>query len=320
MKIAAPSELVKLRPFRFYLGIATVWVVIVASWLACGIWPIWPIWLAAAVLIGIELNGIGNLLHDAFHWRVHSSKQANDLIARIFLSGPSLIPLTSGRHSHAAHHRLLAKSEDSDWFYYGNANKADISDFLQFLFSLFSGIQFLRVGLKVLFGKHRKVETGTISNTKAAAADLLAILLMQLVIAGLLWAITGLWWAWVPLWLAPVAMVYVGLNSLRSFCEHVEYSHDELPETQSLTRLYSIRSNAIERWIVSPFNMNFHAEHHMSVAVPYYNLPAYREYLDLENAIEYRSSYLGILLKYMTSLPLKPSLAEISTSAGVATK
>jgi fatty acid desaturase len=135
------------------------------------------------------------------------------------------------------------------------------------------------------------------------ARDIAIILGWQLALVGGLTAAVG-WWGYPVLWLAPVyCFTYLGDN-LRSFCEH---SHPESDAEADEHRLITFRSNPIERWFVSPMNMNYHAAHHLWVSIPYYNLPAAdAEMMRHPSAsdIEVRGSYVAYVIRYAFALPI----------------
>jgi len=71
-------------------------------------------------------------------------------------------------------------------------------------------------------------------------------------------------------------------------------------------RLITIRSFFLERAIVSPYNMNYHAEHHLLPSVPAPQLPELQKRLSRRDdtpPVLVRSSYAGALKRYAGELP-----------------
>jgi fatty acid desaturase len=89
----------------------------------------------------------------------------------------------------------------------------------------------------------------------------LGVGVVQIVLAVLLSLLGGLF-AYLLLWLLPLALAGI-LDRLRIKAEH---SPDG--------KVWSHRSNAVERFFLAPFGMNWHAEHHMTPHVPHYRLVA----------------------------------------------
>jgi len=77
---------------------------------------------------------------------------------------------------------------------------------------------------------------------------------------------------------------------------------EERPDHDNL--LISITSNPFERAFVAPFNMNYHAEHHLYPAVPARRLPEVRHALEAtpEPPRLIRTAYLTALVRYARSL------------------
>jgi fatty acid desaturase len=103
------------------------------------------------------------------------------------------------------------------------------------------------------------------------------------------------------LWVLPLITLTTVCHLIRSFIEHAVLT-EERPAHDNL--LVSITSNPIELAFVAPFNMNFHAEHHLYPAVPARRLPEVRQAL-AETAQPprlIRTAYLTALTRYARSL------------------
>ena len=93
--------------------------------------------------------------------------------------------------------------------------------------------------------------------------------------AVLFWAVFALGAGWLLHWSVPVA-IFLGfnwlqmLNLLKKSLEHGAGLEQE-PDPLFRTRTYF---HPMGGW-VSPFNINYHFEHHLNFTVPWYDLPAY---------------------------------------------
>jgi len=110
------------------------------------------------------------------------------------------------------------------------------------------------------------------------------------------------WWAYPLLWLAPLGTVTMLFHLVRSFVEHAISAGEE---TEHSNRLITIRSNILERGLVAPYGMNYHAEHHLLPTVPAPRLRALKHRLagheEIPPLLE-RRSYGSALLGYVRAL------------------
>ena len=105
------------------------------------------------------------------------------------------------------------------------------------------------------------------------------------------------------MWAGPLGTLTAFWHLVRSFSEHA-VTADEVAGHGD--RLVTTESNPIERFCLSPYNMNYHAEHHRYPFVPAPRLPEVRRRLAptrLGAATLVRRSYLSALRTYYRSLP-----------------
>lgn len=301
-RVRAYSEL---RPMRAVVDTLVAWLVIVAAWTAVAIYTRWWTVLIAVPVIGARYYALFIIGHDGLHRRLFRDRGANDLFNDVFILGPLAAITRLNNKNHLRHHQMLGSEEDPDRHRHACFNKTDLNELFAFL-----------VGVSTIFRSVRNVFRGRDTKTVVAATapddgprdgyrarDIAIILGWQAALIGGLTAAVG-WWGYPALWLVPVyCFTYLGDN-LRSFCEHSQPASDEQADEH---RLITFRSNPIERWFVSPMNMNYHAAHHLWVSIPYYNLPAADgEMMRHPSAreIEVRGSYLAYVLRYAFALPI----------------
>jgi fatty acid desaturase len=131
-----------------------------------------------------------------------------------------------------------------------------------------------------------------------ARRDALAVVGTQAALFAATTAATS-WWVYPALWLVPLGTLTAGSHLVRSFVEHAVLP-GERPEHDNL--LISTASNALERPLVAPFNMNHHAEHHLFPWIPARRLPEASRRIaasDAAPAILRRPSYLGTVLRHV---------------------
>jgi fatty acid desaturase len=118
------------------------------------------------------------------------------------------------------------------------------------------------------------------------------------------------WWGYIVLWWLPVYVFTFLGDNCRSFAEHSQPRPDEEGDSD---RLITFVSNPLERLLLAPMKMNYHAAHHLWPSIPYYNLPqADREMRasPYARALEWRGSYVGYLWRYYRALPIRSAAEE----------
>ncbi len=108
----------------------------------------------------------------------------------------------------------------------------------------------------------------------------------------------GIWFAGV--WLVAMATWYPLVTRIRNIAEHACTSHEPDPFTVARTT----KAGWLERLIVAPYYVHFHAEHHLFIAVPCYRLPRLHRLLaerGLTERMHLAPGYLDVLSQ-VTSL------------------
>jgi fatty acid desaturase len=288
------------------------WLWILAAWIIVAVSPTWWTVLLALPVIGCAHYGLFIIGHDGLHRRLFKKVRHNDLFADLFLLGPIGAITRINNKNHLAHHRFLASEDDPDRHKHGCFNKTELSEVFGYLTGLSSVFRTL---WNVYQG--RSVASASAASQPAHAPraagsqpdgytrrDFAILAGWQIVLIGGLSGAIG-WWAYPTLWLLPIYLFTFLGDNLRSFAEH---SHPESDDLADQHRLITYTSHPIERLLLAPMNMNYHAAHHLWPSIPYYNLPqADREMCANPgaDALERRGTYLGYLYRYYVALPLQ---------------
>jgi fatty acid desaturase len=256
--------------------------------------PAWYTFAAAFIVVSSRQQALLNCEHEAVHRKFLPTRRWNDLVGRYLCAAPVGSPLGAARDRHLAHHRLVGTPEDPDRELHSGEDKRTRGGLLRyFVGALLGGY----AGM-VLMGPRAPAEA---RGRNSARRDLLSLIVCQALIgAGL--SLAFAWWVYPTLWLAPLASVTALCHLLRSFVEHA-ISDREAPDHANL--LITIHSNFLERGLVAPYFMNYHAEHHVVPSVPAPRLKRLRQRLashpDAPPMLE-RSSYGGAVRGYARAL------------------
>lgn len=278
---------------------------------------------AAAVVVSSRQQALLNMEHDCTHGTFVPGRRWNDRIGSVLLGGPVGSPYFASSKRHLAHHRLVGTPSDPDLDLHNGAGGGTSAGLLKHFAGGVSGAY----AAKVFFDRspvagsgqahhHRFDDAGAPSPVDGetwrataggnrdgrvaseARRDALTVAGTQLALFAASTAATA-WWVYPVLWLAPLGTLTAGSHLLRSFVEHAVLP-GELPGHDNL--LISTTSNALERPLLAPFNMNHHAEHHLFPWIPASRLPEAKRRIEASQAappILRRRSYLGTVAQHV---------------------
>jgi fatty acid desaturase len=240
----------------------------------------------------------------------HAAAPFNMIVGRWFLNAPLLAAFAPVRFNHLTHHKSLGEEHDYERILYDLSCGQRVNSRRVLLWLLKMSLGGAIIASLGRYVGLSQSPSQSVSGPKVERADLIAIAVAQAIIALLMWAATGLWWSYIVLWVVPGSTVLPGLLAFRGMVEHADPG---IPPNYMLTFI----SNPIERFMVSPFNFNYHAEHHMFIAVSYDQLPQLRKFLLEKNAMTecvVLNSYFGRFLDVCRHLDAKER-REIETLA-----
>ncbi len=275
-----------------YLALA--WAAALGAIAIFSLHPAWYTFLLAFAVVSSRQQALLNCEHEAVHRKFLPSRRWNDFVGRFVCAGAVGSPFGAAQARHLSHHRLVGSPEDPDHDLYSGENKSTRSGLARyFVNGLLGGY----AGMVLMGPKAPRAASAGASPQK----DLLSLAVAQLVIAAAL-TLTCVWWVYPALWIAPLATLTAFIHLVRSFVEHAISSAEE---SGHRNRLITIRSNLLERAWLSPYFMNYHAEHHLLPSVPAPRLPRLQRRLqdrdDLPPVLV-RSSYSGALRRYVQAL------------------
>jgi fatty acid desaturase len=256
--------------WRGLLMVAHAWAVIVAAGAAFVLWPNPLTYLLAVMLIGARQLGLAILMHEAAHGGLHPNLKVNDWVGEWLCAAPTGASLAKYRPYHLTHHKYAQQAEDPDLVLSAPFPTTRASLRRKIVRDL-TGQTFFKQRFGPLLGKLRQAPSdqpkGAIFSGEVGRQA--PFLLWNLGLLAALSAI-GLWWAWLALWIVPMATWFPLVTRLRNIAEHALVAKDE-PDPFRHAR--TTRANGIERALIAPYHVNFHAEHHLFMHMPCWNLP-----------------------------------------------
>jgi fatty acid desaturase len=249
---------------------------------------------AAMVVIASRQQAFLNVEHDALHRSLFRNRKVNDTVGLVAAAAPCGSGFRSTRAQHLRHHRLLNTPDDPDGYLHKGEHLDTRTGLIRHLAEAFSGIY----AVKLL----KRREGWTWVDPEDSKKDKRDLALVQLGLWGIFTKFTS-WWTYPLLWLAPLVSWTSGVVVTRNYVDHALVG-EELEAYPD--RRVSVDANAIEGPNLSPYNMNWHAEHHLFPWIPARRLPeASRRLAARSDSPDrlIRRSYTGALIKHLKSLP-----------------
>lgn len=260
--VFTPEEWAALSARSSWRGLALVacaWGLIAAAAALFALWPNPLTYVLAVMLIGARQLGLAILMHDAAHGALHPNQRINDWVGEWLCAAPVGGRLESYRAYHLKHHRYTEQPEDPDLALSAPFPISRRSFWRKVARDL-TGQTFLKQRTAQLFGGRKAGEVVNASTTHF-------LIVNAVLFAGV--ALIGYWQLYPALWIVAMATWLPLVTRLRNIGEHACVPVSDDPFSHARTTL----ANPIERLFIAPFWVHYHAEHHVFMHVPCYNLP-----------------------------------------------
>ena len=278
------------------------WGVIGAVLAVLARWPHPLVWAAALLILGGRQLSLAIMMHDAAHGTLFKSRWCNEVLADYACGSAVGIDIRRYRQHHLVHHGKTGSEADPDRSLSAPFPASRASLARKFLRDL-CGIS----GLKREYGlllMHLGLIQWTVASEvvrlpqqgrrwpdylRDGAANMWKPLAFQVALLALLGA-CGYAWLYLA-WLAAYLSTYSLFMRIRSIAEHActEPGPDMLRNTRST------RAGPLARATVAPLRVNFHIEHHLMPAVPYFRLPAMHRMLRARGHVPAPPGYLQVM-------------------------
>lgn len=299
--IFSAQEWARLTSRHSWRGMALVahaWGTIAAAIALVTIWPNPLSWLIAVMVVGTRQLGLAILMHEAAHGGLHRNKAINEWVGQWLCAVPVGADLASYRAYHLQHHRFTQQPEDPD-LSLSAPFPISKDSFVRKAIRDLTGQTFVKQRLPLLLSLFRR-ESPTDAAPDAhqsfisAGADKMArFLAANVAIFVVFWLCgAGIWY--VGVWLFAMASWLPLVTRVRNIAEHACTSTGPDPFSHARTTLAS----PLERLLVAPYFVNYHAEHHLFMYLPCYRLPeAHRLLADkgMIDRVEVSPGYLDVL-------------------------
>jgi fatty acid desaturase len=270
---------------RAALEVLTMWLWIAFAFALVGFYPNVGTVIIALFILGGKQLGCAILLHDCSHDSMFSSRKANQIVGNWLGAYPILQNLEQYRPYHREHHMYTGLDNDPDMSLTKGYPTTAISMMRKIGRDLIGatgvkaqiGVLAMHIGIiKYNLGglvervKEKKDWIGTITN---AAKNLWGPITANLIMFGILYLL-GHPWLYM-LWIGAMFTTYNFSLRVRSIAEHCMVEDKQNPQKNTRTTY----ANFIERMLFAPYHVNYHAEHHLCMGAPSYNLPKMHEIL-----------------------------------------
>jgi fatty acid desaturase len=298
------QELSRIRRGRVVRDIVLMWLQILAA-IQLAIWlESWLVVALAFLFIGCMQNALIAWTHEASHYNLSRSKQLNDTLADLFISGPAGVSVNGYRWHHVMHHRHLGDPEREIALEMWLCLRGGFlfSEIVRYLVGGYA----LRLVLRYFYKGVDNIRKDNPPPRRSLASYVGFVGGNGLLFA--MCALQGHWYLYFILWVAPLFTVALLLSNFRTIVEHQPSA--DVCETGSvplppITRV--MRANPLEAYLVAPVGFFYHYEHHLFPGIPYHRLAEARQLLQSRGHFDQPGIVWGDgYLKTIWSLAMKP--------------
>lgn len=297
-------ELTIPQPFKTWSAIFVDWLLIAACFAVIIQYPHPVTYVLCFWFMARQQLALAILMHDGSHRRLFKSAKANDYICQFLCAAPLFFSMYSYQTLHLKHHRAPLAPDDPDLSLIGGY-PIPLSSLLRKLGRDISGMSYFKFIRYFIYMARKPKQTSsakTADGKEVGPPELklqgagnrlslpmiaFSIICVALVMWGTLYTL-GFGWYFLFFWFLPAITALQVLLRIRGIAEHAGYQ----PNTDQRLNARTV-INPIQTFIFAPHNVNFHIEHHVYPAVPFYNLPKLHELMMQENMVPASNMFTG---------------------------
>jgi fatty acid desaturase len=285
-----------------FWAIGSTWAVIACTFAALAWFPHPVTFAAATVILGGRQLALAILMHEAAHRTLFKHRVLNDVLGEWLCARPMLGDLLLYRRHHLQHHAHTNTGLDPDISLVAPFPTTRGSIARKFARDVLGA-----TGVKRAFGqllmsfevieytvasesrRRPRQGRGAWDYARAGAKNTWGFVATNLAIAGVL-AASGHLWVF-SAWIVANLTTFNLFMRIRSLAEHActERSSDPVHNTRTT------RAGLLARLTVAPLRVNYHLEHHLITAVPYFRLPAVHRAMRERGIVQAPIGYAGVI-------------------------
>jgi len=256
------------------LLVAHAWALIFGAMALFAIWPNPLTFVAGVLVVGGRQLGLAILMHDGAHGILMKSPRLNAFVSQWLCAYPVFSETWSYRKYHLVHHAYTQEEKDPD-LSLSAPFPISTSSFRRKVIRDLTGRTAFKQRRAQVQAAMGPVDWPLEKRLRHFGRKLGPAIGVNLILLGGLTAL-GQWHLYFVMWLLPFMTYHQLIIRVRNIGEHamVPFNAEE-PGLNARTTL----AGPLTGLLLAPYNVNYHAEHHMMMYIPCYNLKKAHDYL-----------------------------------------
>jgi fatty acid desaturase len=281
-------------------AVLSTWAIIAGTFAMLARWPSVATFILAVVVLGGRQLALAVLMHEGAHRTFFRTRWLNDRVADVLCAWPIWGDVAKYKAHHLGHHRKTGRDDDPDLSLvtpFPTTRASLVRRFVRDLLGL-TGLKLLLARLlmdaklleyTVAHDVRRLPRRAWHVHARALLASAVRPVATNAVIFAIL-AVSGHAWVYLA-WPVAYFTTFALFLRIRSMAEHACTARTTDPFENTRTT----RAGPLARLTVAPFAVNYHLEHHLLVAVPWFRLARVHALLRARGLVAPSPGYLDVL-------------------------